>query len=215
MKLKEKGPLSVQEWIMVLTTLLLIVLWTTGHLYGVKPTTAALIGICILLLTNVLDWKTILEEHSAWDTLVWFTVLVTLASSLNTFGFSDWFSHFVTAPIQNWHWGFGFAFISVIYFYSHYLFASTIAHLSAMYAPLLFVSISIGTPPMVAALALGFISNLFGGLTHYGSGPAPILYGGGYVTVGHWWKVGFWCSVLNIIIWLGLGPLWWKVLGLW
>ena len=30
-----------------------------------------------------------------------------------------------------------------------------------------------------------------------------------------WWKHGLLISVLNIVIWLVVGGLWWKILGLW
>jgi DASS family divalent anion:Na+ symporter len=84
-----------------------------------------------------------------------------------------------------------------------------------MYAPLLIVAIALGTPPELAVLTLAFFSNLFAGLTHYGSGPAPILFGMGYCSVATWWRMGFIISVVNIGIWLIVGGLWWKVLGLW
>ena len=68
---------------------------------------------------------------------------------------------------------------------------------------------------MLAALALAFASNLFGGISHYGSSPAPLLFGAGYVPVGRWWFVGGVVSVLNLLIWGCIGGLWWKFLGLW
>ena len=51
-------------------------------------------------------------------------------------------------------------------------------------------------------------------LTHYGGGPAPILYGAGYVPQGTWWKLGFIVTVCNLLIWLGLGSIWWHAIGL-
>ena len=105
--------------------------------------------------------------------------------------------------------------VSLVYFYTHYFFASNVAHIGAMYAPLLIVSIAMGAPPELAALILAFYSSLFGGLTHYGSGPAPILFGAGYTTVGEWWKIGAISSVINIAIWMLIGGAWWKVLGYW
>ena len=72
-----------------------------------------------------------------------------------------------------------------------------------------------GTPPLLAPLVLGFFSNLFGGLTHYGTGPAPVYFGAGYVPMGTWWRVGLIASCVNIAIWLGLGGAWWKLLGYW
>ena len=61
----------------------------------------------------------------------------------------------------------------------------------------------------------GFFSNLFSSMTHYGTGPAPVLFGSGYVEMGMWWKLGALVSVVNIVIWLGVGGVWWKVLGIW
>jgi DASS family divalent anion:Na+ symporter len=52
-------------------------------------------------------------------------------------------------------------------------------------------------------------------MTHYGTGPAPVLFGTGYVEIGAWWRMGLLISVVNIVIWVGLGGLWWKALGLW
>jgi hypothetical protein len=36
-----------------------------------------------------------------------------------------------------------------------------------------------------------------------------------YVKLADWWKLGALISVVNIIIWLGIGGLWWRILGLW
>jgi DASS family divalent anion:Na+ symporter len=44
---------------------------------------------------------------------------------------------------------------------------------------------------------------------------APLFYGSGYIDIKSWWRVGFFVSLLNIVIWLGLGSLWWKLIGLW
>ena len=105
--------------------------------------------------------------------------------------------------------------LSLTYFYTHYFFASITAHTSAMYAPFLAVALGLGAPPLLAALVLGFFSSLFGGLTHYGTAPAPIFFGSGYVSLGTWWRVGAIVSLVEIAIWLGIGGAWWRVLGLW
>ena len=83
-----------------------------------------------------------------------------------------------------------------------------------MYSAFLVLMVALGTPPMIAALTLGLFSNLMGGITHYGCGPAPIFFGSGYVKITEWWKFGFYISVINIIIYLTVGSAWWKVLGL-
>jgi DASS family divalent anion:Na+ symporter len=30
-----------------------------------------------------------------------------------------------------------------------------------------------------------------------------------------WWKNGLIVSVVHLVIWLGIGGIWWKVIGLW
>lgn len=214
-RLAQMGPMKKNEWIMLFTFLLLLFLWIIGPFIGMKATIAAMIGLVILLLTGILKWKDIIEESSAWDTFIWFATLVTLSGFLNKFGLTAWFSHWVVAHVSGFEWIIGFILVALIYFYTHYFFASSVAHIGAMYAPLLIVSVALGTPPELAALTLAFFSNLYGGLTHYGSGPAPILFGTGYVSVLTWWKMGLIASLVNIGIWMVVGGLWWKLLGLW
>ena len=126
-----------------------------------------------------------------------------------------WFSDAVRGLFSGMGWPTAFLALSLIYFYSHYFFAGNTAHVSAMYAGFLGAALALGAPPVLAALVLAFFSNLFSSMTHYGTGPAPVLFGAGYVTLGEWWRLGALVSVVNVVIWLGLGGLWWKILGLW
>ncbi len=93
------------------------------------------------------------------------------------------------------------------------MFASQTAHISAMYAPFLAVAIVVGTPEVLAALVLAYFSNLFSGLTHYANGPAPVVFGTDYVSMGAWWDVGFAVSVITILSWVGVGSVWWSIIG--
>lgn len=209
-KLKKIGPMQIGEKIMFGTFILLIVLWVME----VNATLVAMIGLSILLATKILQWKDVIQEISAWDTFLWFAILLTFASFLNKLGFITWFSKEVIQYVQGFSWQWGFLLISLLYFYSHYLFVSCVAHIGAMYTAFLVIAVALGTPPAFAALTLGFFSNLMGGLTHYGTGPAPILFEMGTMNLAQWWKIGFIASVANIIIWLGIGALWWKLIGI-
>jgi len=75
--------------------------------------------------------------------------------------------------------------------------------------------LALGTPPGLAVFLLLFFTNLAAGLTHYGTLPAPIVFGAGYVSQNQWWKIGFLVSLVNLTIWLGVGMVWWKLIGLW
>ncbi len=214
-KREEMGKMKSQEYCMLFAFAILITLWIFGGMFHIKASVAALVGLSFLLITKVLSWNDILEEKGAWDTLFWFAVLITMATYLNKLGLTTWFGEFVVNGVQGLSMFAGFTVLALLYFYSHYFFASNLAHIGAMYAPFLIVAIALGTPPYLAALLLAFFSSLFGGLTHYGSGPAPILYGAGFVPITKWWKIGGIVSVINIFIWFSVGGLWWKVLGIW
>ena len=84
-----------------------------------------------------------------------------------------WFGQTIGSAVEGVSWSVAFLILSLVYFYSHYFFASNTAHVSSMYGAFLAVAIAVGTPPMLAALVLGFFSNLFSSMTHYGTGPAP------------------------------------------
>jgi len=213
--LREMGPMARNERILLGVFVLLLGLWIFGSTLGVATTTTALVGVGALLVTGALPWEKVLREKAAWDTLIWFAVVVMMASQLGERGLVDWFSEQVASVIGGESWLPAFLGLSLIYFYSHYFFASNTAHVSAMYAPFLAVALAVGTPPLFAALVLGFFSNLFASMTHYGTAPAPIFFGSGNVEMGTWWKLGALISVVNITIWLGIGGLWWKVLGIW
>ena len=213
--LESLGPMSRGEWLMGATTFCLVFAWIFGARVGLDATAAALIAVAVLLLTNVLAWDDLLREREAWNTFVWFAVLVMMASFLSQLGLIKWFSGHISTTLSGTPWVPGFLGLSLIYFYSHYFFASNTAHIGAMYAPFLVVALALGTPPYLAALVLAFFSNLFSCTTHYGTPPGPILFGSGHVRLSTWWKAGAILSVVHIVIWLTVGASWWRVLGLW
>ena len=111
-------------------------------------------------------------------------------------------------------WQPAFLIIVLLYFYSHYLFASGAAHIGAMYTAFLSVATSCGAPALPAALCLAQLSNLMGCLTFYGIGSGPPYYNANYVSQGDWYKLGGLLSVFYLVVWLGVGSLWWKAIGI-
>lgn len=212
-KLKEMGGLKATEILMLITFVILLTLWITGDLFSLDATTTAFIGLAVLLLTSVLTWEDVKSEKGAWDTIVWFAVLVMMASSLNELGFIAWFSDLVKSKMGGMHWHYAFPILVGVYFFSHYLFASATAHVAAMYAALLAVGISLGVPALLLALMLGFTGSIYGTLTHYGHGPAPVFYGSGYVELKTWWFYGLIIGVLLLVLYLVVGTSWMSLIG--
>jgi len=172
-------------------------------------------GLCILLVTRVLTWKDILTEQKAWDTLIWVGGVIVMSDYLNKTGFIPWFAKLLENQMVGVSMLTAVVLSFVIYLYSHYFFASMSAHVTAMYAALITLGVAAGAPPFISAFVVAMASNICGCLTHFGTGPAPVFFGAGYIDQKTWWKIGFGVSLLHIVIWLGVGGVWWKVLGYW
>ena len=105
--------MSKAEWILALDFILLLFLWTVGDLvFHIPATISAFIGLVILLLTNIMSWKNIVAETTAWDTMFWFAVLVMMANALNKYGAITWISTHISASVGD------FQLASCLYYFS-------------------------------------------------------------------------------------------------
>ncbi|MCO5226631.1 MAG: anion permease, partial [Thermomicrobiales bacterium] len=157
----------------------------------------------------------VISQKAGWDTMVWFSVLFMMASALNQYGMITWASGKVAGSLGGYSWPVALVILALVYFFSHYLFASATAHISAMYVAFLAASITLGAPPVMAALVFGYLSNLFTSLTQYAGGASPAIFGTGYNTTGQWWRVSFFAGVTSLTIWLTVGGAWMKLIGFW
>jgi DASS family divalent anion:Na+ symporter len=219
--LTEMGQVSLQEKIMLGVFALMLILWANipalifGEQLSVDATTTAFIGLTTLILTGVLTWDDVLKEKSAWDTIIWFGALIMMASYLNKLGLIRWFSDNIESMIGmiGVGWVGAVVILTLVYLYIHYFFASTTAHITALFAAFYAVGLSLGAPPMLYALILAAAGNIMMTLTHYATGTAPVIFNSGYVTLGEWWSIGAIMSVVNLVVWIGAGLIWWKLLG--
>lgn len=219
--LAKLGAMKKDEKIMLGVFALLLILWANvpamifGNAFKVDATTTAFIGLSVLLLSGVLNWDDVLKQKSAWDTLIWFSALIMMATFLDKLGLIAWFAQNIQAGIAGLGigWVGACVILTLIYLYTHYFFASTTAHITAMFAAFYGVGLSLGAPPMLYALILAAAGNLMMSLTHYGTGTAPVIFGSGFVTLGEWWKVGLIISLVNSVVWIGIGLVWWKIMG--
>jgi DASS family divalent anion:Na+ symporter len=214
-ELERMGPMKRAEKWLVAILLAVMTGWITSPWHGIANTVIALAGVSAILLARVLEWDELLAERRAWDALVWFAGLVMMSDMLVTGGtirvLSDQWFH----VLIGWPWQAALVALVVSYLYIHYSFASMTAHITALFPAFLTAAIAAGVPPMVAALPLAYFSSLDAGITHYGTGSATVFFGAGYVRQTDWWRIGFIISLMNLVIWLGVGMWWWKLIGLW
>lgn len=215
-KLTEMGPIKKDEIVLGSVILGMLVLWAGSSSFGIPAVNTAVLGLCVLLIFGTITWDDCASEKGAWTTMTWFAILVSMSAQLNKRGIVSWLATSISGRITAAGLSAAPAFVLLLclYTFSHYAFASQVAHLSALYVPFIAMMVKTGTPPAVAVLALAVASNVFGSLTPYASAQAPVFYGAGYVTLKDWYKMGLIFLIFNLTVWGGVGAVWWKVLGL-
>ena len=209
------GPMTQPERITLAVFTGVGLLWITTAWHQLDVTFVALVGVSVLLMTGTLKWARLVAETAAWDVFIWYGGLLRMGQLLNDTGSTRVFAESVGGLFTGMPWLAVLVIILIIYFYSHYLFASITAHVLSMFPPFVALLVGIGVPAPLAAYSLLCLSNLPAGLTHYGTTSAPILFGTGYVSLREWWWAGLVVGTANVIIWIVVGFAWWKFLGFW
>ncbi|MBI5032457.1 MAG: DASS family sodium-coupled anion symporter [Chloroflexi bacterium] len=212
-ELDKMGKITTKEIIMIGLVVLAIFLWITGSnamvslpYFGsnfINATTVVLLGIALMLVTGIVTWDEILANKGAWNVLVWFATLVTLANGLNTVGFVKWFADLASAPLKGLDPIMVMVLLVALFFFIHYFFASLSAHTSAVLPLVLGVGMKLLPAAMIAPFALlcVYALGLMGIISPYATGPSPVYYGSGYISRIDFWKLGL---IFGLIFLAGL-----------
>ena len=195
-ELDSMGGLTCREGIMALLALLALALWIFGAEW-MNVTTAALLTFCLMILTGIIRWDDVLAHGRAWNALTWFATLVTLADGLNRVGFLKWFAARSVGVLGETPIIVMTISIVVVFFVSHYMFASLTAHTTA-FLPVFIAAVAAvpGLPIKQVSLLLCYGLGLMGVLTPYATGAAPIYYASGYISRKEFWSLG---SIFGLI----------------
>ena len=213
-ELEKMGPMSRHETVVLTVFTGLLILWIGGDYFGISTTTTAMLGLAMLLVLGEISWDDVCQEKGAWSTMIWFSAVLMMAKFLISFSVISWAVGEVFSLVENLPWRTALVCTIILYFYSHYCFASQLAHAAAMFSGVLALLLEVGVPPLFAALTLCYCNNLMGGLTYYGSGSGPLYMDSGYIPVKDWFFFGFIISLINLFFILVIGPLWWEALGI-
>lgn len=192
-ELKEMGKLSRNELITLAIFILALLGWIFLH-KQLPPAMVAIIAVVLMLICNVISWKQVLEEKSAWNTMIVLATLITMASGLKTVGFLDWVANVSAQQVT--HLGLTAISIMIILtlvdFLIHYFYVSITAHVVTLFPLWLAVVAGIpGFPVQLFGIILVHSKEGYGALTPYGAG-----HGVGYMLSGYFpdhkqfWKAG-------------------------
>jgi L-tartrate/succinate antiporter len=205
-ELTAMGPISQREITMALLALLALLAWIFGARW-IAAVTVALAVISLMILTKVVTWNDIMQNKQGWNILIWFATLVTMAEGLSQVGFLAWFAKGSAAALAGIPLLPMMIALIALFFFVHYLFASTSAHTAAVLPVFLAAIVTVsGLPVKPVTLILIYSIALQGVLTPYATGPAPIWYSAGYISTKDFWRLGFIFGVfyLGILLLVGL-----------
>jgi L-tartrate/succinate antiporter len=212
-QLKGMGAMPRQE-----ITMLVLVLGALGFWIGgaslVDPAIVAVFVILGMVLFGVVSWDDIVGHSLAWNTLIWFATLVTMAGGLAETKFLDWLAASLVPMLSGLGAYATIAGVVLTFFFLHYFFASITAHTATLFPLFLAVAIKIpAATPVAWALLLSYPLGMIGVLTPYASGQNAVYFGSGYIKRRDFWVLGFVLGVVYMGVYLAIIVEWLRYLG--
>lgn len=206
-ELRKMGSITKKELLMLGFGLLALTMWIFGKQIGINGTTAAIVVLCLLVLTNVITWEDVITNKGAFNVFIWFATLVAMASGLKKVGFLKWAAGLISGGLTGMDPVTIVILLVVLFFLFHYFFASVTAHTVALLPLFLGVAAELIPAEMMQPLALLLVGSLglMGILTPYATGPSPIWYGAGYISQATWWRLGAIFGVIYLAALVMLG----------
>jgi L-tartrate/succinate antiporter len=199
------GHLSAREVTMGILVLLAFLGWVFGGAFF-NPTTVILVIVSVMVLARIVDWSDVVGNRSAWDTVVYFGTLLTLADGLSRLGVITWAADAVTRPLTGLPPLLALVLLVSFFFMVHYLFASLTAHTIVVLPALLPAATLVpGMPVKVFVLLLVYAIGLMGVITPYATGPAPVYFGSGFIPRRDFWILGLVFGLIYLIALLAIG----------
>jgi L-tartrate/succinate antiporter len=189
-QLASLGRLKRREVAMAALAVTALAAWILGRDL-VDATAVAIAVVAAMVVGGIVAWDEVLAHGAAWNILVWFATLVTLAEGLNRVGFVAWLTRSASARLAGQSPAGVMIALLAFFFFVHYLFASSSAHTAAVLPVVLAAGAAVpGIPIAKFARLLCYSLGIMGVLTPYATGPAPAYFGSGYLSRRDFWRLG-------------------------
>lgn len=213
--LQKLGNMTFKEKLLVVFFILAIIGWSTSSFTKINGTAVALLFFACCAIFKLIEWKNVLNNNGAWNTLIWYGAIIGISGILGKAKFFTWLAKVVGKNMNlsgiNEYLVLGILlFVSIIV---RYVFASMGAYVGAFIPVLFTLGLVAQVSPVPLTLGLGASAAYGCLLTHYGGAVGPVLFGTGYVPQSTWWKIGAVLVVINYFIYMTIGVGYWKILG--
>jgi DASS family divalent anion:Na+ symporter len=202
------GPMSRQEWTVLLVFVGMVGLWAVAATLHLDSTAIAFLGLGVLLATGVITAQDIAKQGDVLATFIWFAVLFTLSSQLNALGFMAFIGTRLAHGLSGLASPTAGLVLVAAYILLHYVFVSQTAHLLALFGVFLGVGVKLGVNPSVLAFQLLFATNYFSVITPQGSSANLLFAGSGYLSQGDLYRLGAITTAASAAIYFVIGTAW-------
>ena len=201
------GAITIKEVIMAALVIAALALWIGGASLA-DPAMVALGGISLMVILSLVSWDDIVGNRAAWNVLVTFATMLTMAEGLAKAGVIDWIGHAVGGFLSGHSPHLVMVTLVVLFFVLHYMFASLTAHATALLPVMLATGMAMpGMPVRTFAMLMVFSLGLMGVLTPYATGPAPVYFGSGFIPRRDFWRLGLIFGLIFLATLLVIGGL--------
>ena len=202
------GPLTRQEWIVLIVFAGMVVLWASAATLGLDSTAIAFLGLGAFLTTGVITLEDIGQQGDVLATFIWFAVLFTLSNQLNELGFMGFLGRRLASALSGLASPTAGLILVAAYIVAHYLFVSQTAHLLALFGVFLDVGVKLGVNPIVLAFQLLFATNYFSLITPQGSSANLLFAGSGYLSQGDLYRLGAITTAVSFLVYAVVATPW-------
>jgi DASS family divalent anion:Na+ symporter len=202
------GPLSRQEWIVLIVFAGMVILWASAATFGIDSTAIAFLGLGALLVTGAITLQDIAQQGEVLATFIWFAVLFTLSHQLNEMGFMRFLGGRLASALSGFASPTAGLILVAGYVLLHYLFVSQTAHLLALFGVFLDVGVRLGVNPAVLAFQLLFATNYFSVITPQGSSANLLFAGSGYLSQHDLYRLGAITTAVSFLVYAVVGTPW-------
>jgi L-tartrate/succinate antiporter len=212
-QLEEMGPITRPEMTLLALVIVALALWIGGGEH-IEAAMAAILVVVLMIVLRVVSWNEVVGNAPAWNILVWFATLLTLAGGLVETKFVAWLAD-ALAPVLS---GLG-PYASIVglvgtFYLLHYFFASITAHAAALFPVFLGVAVAIPVvSPESWARLLCYALGLMGVLTPYGGAHMAVYYGSGYIKGRDFWVLGGILGAVYFVVYIAIIIPWLAFLG--
>ncbi len=206
--LEKLGPMTRLERITAAVFVAMVALWALSGVLKLDRTAVAFAGLAVLVLTGAYPKDGFKREGEALEIWIWFSLLFSLSTQLNTLGFMKWLGSGIGSATAGLPPPLVYVVLTLAYVAMHYFFVSQSAHLLALAGVFLAVAVTAHVGPALMAYQLLFATNYFSCLTPQGSSANVLFVGSGYFSTGDVYRYGGMVTAVNTVVFLTVGSAW-------